>query len=270
MGQDESKGLSDKELANEIANSSMNLLLKSINQDRRDKNIRWLFLGMCMLIIAAVNYSNASKMFGGGFGSNIPEGEEYVALVRLEGQIGAGKTISAKVTLPGIEKAFEDKDARAVILLINSPGGSPAQSDLIRQRIVDLKAKHNKEVIVVAEDVLASGGFMIAMGADEIYLNQYTIAGSIGVIMNQWGLHEVAKKVGVEQRVWASGEHKNRASAFSPVSDEDNEKFSGNTKQMHKLFIKTVKNGRKGKLNGEDDVLFSGDFWIGQEAVNLG
>lgn len=200
-----------------------------------------------------------------------PIEEPYVSMVRLNGAIGPGEGVNAEATVPTLVKAFEDKGAKAVVLVINSPGGTPVQASLIHDRLQRLKKEHpNKPLVVIAEDTMASGAYFIGVAADKIVVNRSSIVGSVGVVSQQFGLTELMQKVGVENRTLTAGISKARMSPFSPTKPEDIEKMNVLLGQIHEHFKDVVREGRKDKLKAGDDKLFNGDIWVGEEAVKLG
>jgi protease-4 len=239
----------------------INELLLNQKKDRRWKNIRF-FLGFILIMMALAYFTGIFNFFR----SSTP----YVSLVRLSGTIMPGGRYSADKMIPILKRAFKDKKSRGVILQINSGGGTPVQSMMIHDQLVALQKSTGKKCIVVGDDMLASGAYMIASGAQKIYLKPDTIAGSIGVIMAGFGLSDTIKKYGVERRVFTAGAFKGRMDMFKPVTPEDDKKIKSILSQVHKNFINVVKVGRKGRLKGDPKKLFSGDFWIGAEAVKLG
>jgi protease-4 len=195
----------------------------------------------------------------------------YIALVKLEGEVVSDATFSARKAIPIIQKAFKDKEARAVVLLIDSPGGSPVNASQIYHEIRRQKKLHPKtEVIAVGEDLLTSAAYLIATAADSIYVNESTITGSIGVVSSGFGFNNAITKLGVERRVFFSGAHKNRLDPFKPLVPEDETKLRHMLEIVHMNFINDVKAARGNKLIGDPSVIFSGDFWTGSEAVKLG
>ena len=170
-----------------------------------------------------------------------------------------------------IKKAFSIKKSLAVAITINSPGGSPVQSHLIYKFIRDQAKENNKKVIVFAEDVAASGGYLIACAGDEIYANQSSIIGSIGVIFSSFGFKELIKKIGVERRVYTAGKNKSTLDPFMEEKPEDIERLKKIQLEIHQDFIEVVEQSRKNKLNKNSGVeLFSGEFWSGKKAKELG
>jgi serine protease SohB len=195
-----------------------------------------------------------------------------VAVVKLAGVIASGGRLGASLSIAAIEhaldKAFAMKPA-AVALDINSPGGSAAQSHLIFKRVRALAAEKKLPVFAFVEDVAASGGYMIACAADEIYTDENSILGSIGVISSGFGFTELIAKLGVERRVHAAGEYKSTLDPFRPEDPEDVARLKAIQAEIHQGFIKLVKESRGPKLKGGED-LFTGEFWAGKRAVELG
>ncbi|MBN9050341.1 MAG: S49 family peptidase [Rhizobiales bacterium] len=197
-----------------------------------------------------------------------------VPVVRLQGVIGFSTPLRPGMTLASVarplDRAFAVKGAKAVALSINSPGGSPAQSHLICRRIRQLAAEKNLPVIAFIEDVAASGGYMIACAADEIIGDTYSIAGSIGVVGGSFGFHKLIEKVGIERRLYTSGEHKAMLDPFLPEKPDDVERIKAVQREIHHHFIALVKERRAGKLKGDDAELFSGEYWMAERAQELG
>lgn len=197
-----------------------------------------------------------------------------IPVVRLAGTIMAGGSqfrpaLNLANVAPVLAKAFSNKKAPAVAILVNSPGGSPVQSRLIYQRIRDLAAEKNKRVFVFVEDVAASGGYMIALAGDEIYADETSIVGSIGVVSGGFGFPELLKKVGVERRVYTAGENKVILDPFKPERETDIEYLKSMQAEIHQVFIDMVKARRGAKLADDADI-FSGLFWTGARGVSLG
>ena len=197
-----------------------------------------------------------------------------VPVVRLSGVIGSSTPLRPGLTLSAVarplERAFKWKDAKAVALLINSPGGSPVQSHLVFQRIRQLAQEHDRRVLVFVEDVAASGGYMIACAADEIIADPSSIVGSIGVVGASFGFHKLLDKIGVERRLYTSGEHKAMLDPFLPEKPSDVERLKELQQEIHEIFIDLVRSRRGAKLNGPESELFSGAFWTGQKGLGLG
>jgi len=197
-----------------------------------------------------------------------------IPVIRLQGAIMAGgsqfrPSLSLATTAGLIEKAFAFKDAPAVAISINSPGGSPVQSRLIFKRIRDLAEEKNKRVIVFVEDVAASGGYMIAIAGDEIIADPSSIVGSIGVVSASFGFQEMIKKIGVERRVHTAGQNKSILDPFRPEKPEDIERLKALQLDIHETFIDMVKERRGSKLADDPD-LFTGMFWTARKGQALG
>ncbi|HEC11788.1 MAG TPA: S49 family peptidase [Acidiferrobacteraceae bacterium] len=195
---------------------------------------------------------------------------KHTALVDIEGVIGPGMDVDADRIVAGLRAAFEEEQAVAVILRINSPGGSPVQAGYINDEIIRLRKKYpDRPVYAVISDICASGGYYIAVAAETIYANKASIVGSIGVLMDGFGFVDTMKKVGVERRLLTAGENKGFLDPFSPLTPDDKEHAQRLLEEVHKQFIKAVQNGRGEKLVHDQD-LFSGLFWTGEQAMKLG
>jgi signal peptide peptidase SppA len=204
------------------------------------------------------------------FRSDIP----VVPVVRLAGVIGFSTPLRPGLTATGVarslERAFAIRNAAAVALVINSPGGSPVQSHLIYRRIRQLAAEKGRAVIAFTEDVAASGGYMIACAADEIVCDAASIVGSIGVVGASFGFTKLMERVGVERRLYTAGEHKAMLDPFLPENPDDVERLKSVQKEIHQGFIELVKSSRGPRLKATDDLLFSGEYWTGSKAIELG
>ena len=197
-----------------------------------------------------------------------------IAHIRLSGVIGNVGRFQQGLSYAShrdiIKKAFSIKKAKAVAISINSPGGSPVQSHLLYSLIRKLADENKMKVITFAEDVAASGGYMLACAGDEIYANASSIVGSIGVIYSGFGFQDLIKKAGVERRVHTAGKSKSILDPFVEEKPEDIKKLKDIQEDLHKEFINLVKHSRKEKLKSNDDVLFNGEFWAGGKAKELG
>jgi signal peptide peptidase SppA len=206
--------------------------------------------------------------------ARLRRGTAVVPVVRLSGLIGAVTPLRPGMSLAGtarmLERAFSTKNARAVALVINSPGGSPVQSRQIYLRIRQLAAEKKLPVLVFVEDVAASGGYMIACAGDEIFCDPSSILGSIGVVGGSFGFQELIKKIGVERRLYTAGEHKAMLDPFLPENPDDVARVKALQREIHAIFIALVKGSRGNRLKGADDVLFSGEYWAGETSVSLG
>jgi len=200
--------------------------------------------------------------------ANAPAGP-HTALIELRGEISAEGQASAEFLISGIRNAFEDQGAQAVVIRINSPGGSPVQAGILNDEIRRLKAKHNKKVYAVVDESCASGAYYIAVAADAIYVDKASIVGSIGVLMDNFGYTGAMEKFGVERRLITAGENKAMLDPFSPLTEKHRALAQSMIDQIHRQFIAVVKQGR-GKRLKESPEIFSGLFWNGEEAVKLG
>jgi len=200
--------------------------------------------------------------------------KNIIAHIKLNGVIGNAGKFKQGIDFAGqeeiIEKAFSLKKAKVVAITINSPGGSPVQSHLIYKFIRAQAKKNKKKVMVFAEDVAASGGYLIACAGDEIYANSSSIIGSIGVIYSSFGFTELIKKIGVERRVHTAGKNKSSLDPFQEEKSEDIERLKNIQLDLHKDFIKVVEESRGVKLKTDGIELFSGEFWAGSKAKELG
>ncbi len=200
--------------------------------------------------------------------------EPVVPVVRLHGVIGISSPLRPGLTLSGVaktlDKAFAVSRASAVAIVVNSPGGSPVQSHLIYKRIRELAAEKNRRVIAFVEDAAASGGYMIACAADEIIADPHSIVGSIGVVGGTFGFDKLIEKIGVERRLYTSGDHKAMLDPFLPENPDDVARLKILQRDIHDSFIALVKSRRGGKLNGPENDLFSGEYWTGNRGLELG
>lgn len=243
------------------------LAFAAVEEQRRTR--RWniffksiFFIYFFVLFIVAFSSSDSGKTLG--------KNSEHTALVEVQGVIADGAEASADNIIEGLRAAFKAPKAKAVILRINSPGGSPVQAGYVYDEIKRLRKLHkDKKVYAVVSDMCASGGYYIAVAADEIYVDKASIVGSIGVLMNGFGFTEAMKKVGVERRLYTAGESKGFLDPFSEVKEKDKQHIQTLLGTIHKQFIETVKEGR-GKRLVDDERLFTGLVWTGEESVELG
>src|ERR1700753_3221101 len=201
-------------------------------------------------------------------------GSAVVPVVRLSGVIGAVTPLRPGMSLGGVartlERAFATKKAKAVALVINSPGGSPVQSRQIYLRIRQLAAEKKLPVLVFVEDVAASGGYMIACAGDEIFCDPSSILGSIGVVGGSFGFQELIKKIGVERRLYTAGAHKAMLDPFLPENPDDVARLKALQREIPAIFILLVKASRGPRLKAADETLFTGEYWAGDTSVSLG
>jgi signal peptide peptidase SppA len=206
--------------------------------------------------------------------ARLRRGSTVVPVVRLSGVIGAVTPLRPGMSLSGVartlERAFATKHAKAVALVINSPGGSPVQSRQIYLRIRQLAAEKKLPVLVFVEDVAASGGYMIACAGDEIFCDPSSILGSIGVVGGSFGFQELISKIGVERRLYTAGAHKAMLDPFLPENPDDVARVKALQREIHAIFIALVKQSRGDRLKRADDELFTGEYWAGETSVALG
>src|SRR6202795_4745968 len=200
--------------------------------------------------------------------------QPMVPVVRLTGVIGFGTPLRPGLSLASVartlDRAFAMRNAPAVALSINSPGGSPAQSHLIFRRIRELAKEKDRRGIPFVEDGAASGGYMIACAGDEIVADPHSIVGSIGVVGGTFGFDKLIAKYGIERRIYTSGEHKSMLDPFLPENPDDVARLKKLQREIHDSFIALVKSRRGGKLAGPENDLFSGEYWTGRRGIELG
>ena len=193
----------------------------------------------------------------------------HTAVIEIKGEIAAGADASAEFVNAALRTAFEDPGSKAIVLLINSPGGSPVQAGMMNDEILRLKAKHKKPVYAVVEESCASAAYYIAVSADQIFVDKASIVGSIGVLMDGFGFTGLMDKLGVERRLLTAGENKGFLDPFSPQSEKQRAFAQSMLDQIHQQFIAVVKAGRGERLKDTPE-MFSGLFWSGQQAIELG
>jgi protease-4 len=201
--------------------------------------------------------------------SNTDKSLPHTAVIEIKGEIASGGDASAESVVAAMRSAFEDSGAQGVVLLINSPGGSPVQAGIIYDEINRLKAKHKKAIYAVVEESCASAAYYIASATDKIFVDKASIVGSIGVLMDGFGFTGLMDKLGVERRLMTAGENKGFLDPFSPQTEKHRVFAQSMLDQVHQQFISAVKAGR-GKRLKETPELFSGLFWTGQQAIDLG
>ncbi|MBM3388156.1 MAG: S49 family peptidase [Betaproteobacteria bacterium] len=244
---------------------AMERVLTELVRDRRaERRWRSLFRLAWLLVAVALIWTVTPTR---GL-STAPAGP-HTALVDLRGEIQAEGLASADALMLPLRDAFSNTNARAVVLRINSPGGSPVQAGLVNDEIRRLKALHQKKVYAVVEEICASGAYYIAVAADEIYVDKASLVGSIGVLMEGFGFVDLMGKLGVERRLVTAGENKGMLDPFTPQGAREREHTQALINQIHQQFISVVKEGRGARLKATPDT-FSGLFWNGEEAVRLG
>ncbi|SHL96659.1 S49 family peptidase [Rhizobacter sp. OV335] len=240
-------------------------LARAFFKDRRtDRRWKLFFRWSWLLVFAVIAWALITARNH----SATPSGP-HTALIEVRGEIASDTEASAELLVGALKNAFEDDGAQAIVLRINSPGGSPVQAGIINDEIRRLKAKHQKKVYAVVEETCASGAYYIAVAADEIYADKASIVGSIGVLMDGFGFTGTMEKLGVERRLMTAGENKGIGDPFSPVSDKQRAYTQAMLDQIHQQFIGVVKEGRGKRLKIGPDT-FSGLFWNGQQALEMG
>ena len=228
---------------------------------RRWRNFfRLSWLALVLFVLWAALHRGAS-----GSDKSAP----HTAVIEIKGEIAAGADASAEFIVAAMRSAFEDEGAKAIVLLVNSPGGSPVQAGIVYDEIRRLKAKYKKPVYAVVEETCASAAYYIASASDKIFVDKASIVGSIGVLMEGFGFTGLMDKLGVERRLMTAGENKGFMDPFSPQTDKQRAYAQVMLDQIHRQFIDAVKAGRGARLK-ETPELFSGLFWTGQQAIELG
>src|SRR3954463_2260723 len=248
----------ERKLVTELANAAL-------KEQRRAR--RWgiffklLFFGyLTVVLLLAVDWKGRGDSVGG----------KHTPMVELNGVIAPGGEASADKVTSSLQAAFKDKNTQGVVIRINSPGGSPVQAQTIYDEMRRLRKKYpDIPLYAVVEDICASGGYFVAVGADRIYVGKASIVGSIGVLMNGFGFTGLMDKLGVERRLITAGENKGMLDPFSPSRDKDKDYVNTLMKDIHGQFIDVVREGRGKRLKETPD-MFSGLFWTGQKSVELG
>ncbi|MEO5367753.1 MAG: S49 family peptidase [Magnetococcus sp. WYHC-3] len=241
--------------------------LKERRRERRGRVLFRLFLVLYLIMLLGVVAPSESweETAAGADSANV------TAVVDLVGAIMPEGDFAAEEVNRRLQDAFADPRARGVILRINSPGGTPVQAGMIHDEIVRLREKHpDKKIYAVVEDICASGGYYVAVATDGIYADKASIVGSIGVIMQNFGVVDAMQKLGVEERTLTAGQSKDFLSPFKPVDDAAAEHARGLLQRIHAQFIAAVRSGRGTRLKAAEDLLFSGLYWTGEQAVDLG
>jgi protease-4 len=240
------------------------LAFATLNEQRADR--RWrIFFRLAWLGFFVTLIGLGVSQSGVGKDVSTP----HTALIEIKGEIASGAEASAELIVSSLRAAFEDSGAQAVVLLINSPGGSPVQAGIINDEIRRLKALHKKPVYAVVEESAASAAYYIAVSADQIFVDKASIVGSIGVLMDGFGFTGLMDKLGVERRLMTAGVNKGFLDPFSPQTDTQREYAQTMLNQIHQQFIAVVKAGRGTRLK-ETPETFSGLFWSGQQAIEMG
>ena len=240
------------------------LLLADVRERRAARRWRIVRSLLWMLLFGALIW----LLFSDALPTSTPA-TPHTAMVAIKGEIADEAEASAACVLPALRSAMEDTGAQALVLLINSPGGSPVQAGLISDEIHRLRALHKKPVYAVVEETAASAAYYIASAADKIYVDKASIVGSIGVLINGFGFVDTLDKLGIERRLLTAGENKGFLDPFSPQSEAHKQHAQTMLEQIHRQFIDVVKKGRGERLK-ETPEMFSGLFWTGEQSVALG
>jgi len=235
-----------------------------LDQQRREQRWRWFWRFVWLAVAGTTIWATWQSV-----PSTTTPSSPHTALVEIRGEIASDTEANADSLLAALRSAFEDAGAQAVVLRINSPGGSPVQAGLVNDEVRRLKALHKKKVYAVCEEMCASAAYYIAVSADQIYVDKASIVGSIGVLMDGFGFTGIMEKVGVERRLLTAGENKGMLDPYSPRNAHHEELADAMLKQIHQQFIQVVRQGR-GKRLKESPETFSGLFWNGEQAVGLG
>jgi len=243
------------------------LAVEALTEQRRRR--RWGiffkvlgFAYLTFILLVAFDWSDR--------GDGLADGKKHTAMVRMTGVISNRGDASAEHVISGLQSAFEDKNTAGVVLLINSPGGSPVQAGIINDEIHRLRGKYpNTPIHAVVEDVCASGGYYVAVAADQIYVDKASIIGSIGVLMDGFGFTGTMEKLGVERRLLTAGENKGFLDPFSPQNAQHKAHAQQMLGEIHQQFIKVVRDGRGKRLKETPD-MFSGLMWSGAKSIEIG
>lgn len=243
------------------------LAMGALTEQRRAR--RWgIFFKLFMVAYLLIFVALLLPDYDGGIGGGV--GKKHTALIELQGEIANGNEASADNIVTSLRHAFENKHTAGIIMRINSPGGSPVQSGYINDEIKRLRALHpGIPLYAVVTDLCASGGYYVAVAADEIYVDKASIIGSIGVVMGSFGFVDAMQKLGVERRLLTAGESKGFLDPFSPLKEKDVTHIHSMLDSIHQQFIATVKAGRGDRLKENPD-LFTGLVWTGEQAVEMG
>ncbi|MGD8560825.1 MAG: S49 family peptidase, partial [Gammaproteobacteria bacterium] len=241
------------------------LAFASLNEQRRARRWGVFFKALAFIYVGAVLFYLPSDLGQKGLA-----GGKHTAVIEIKGAIADDTEASADNIVSGLRDAFKNKNTAGIILRINSPGGSPVQAGYVYDEIKRLRKKYpDTKLYAVVTDMCASGGYYIAVAADEIYANKASIVGSIGVLMNGFGFVETMEKLGVERRLVTAGEHKGALDPFSPIKKDELKHVQSLLNDVHQQFIDVVKEGRGDRLVDSPDI-FSGLFWNGEQGLKLG
>jgi protease-4 len=256
--------------ANDYEAIVQKLAFAAINEQRRSRRWRIFFIILTFIYLTPMLLLTVDLHDLDILDRDSDKDAKHTALVRMEGVIASGEAAGSETIIKGLQNAFKDEDTAAVVLEINSPGGSPVQSADIYDEIRRLREEHKETPLyAVVSDLAASGGYFVATAADKIYVNKSSLVGSIGVRMDSFGLVDMIDKIGVERRLLTAGEHKGLLDPFLPENPLQKAHLQKTLDQIHSHFIEAVKQGRGDRLKNNPD-LFTGLVWSGEEALVLG
>jgi len=246
------------------------LVFAALREQTRARRWRIGFMLFFIIYLTVVTIVAFTRSSGGFVVGGEADGEKHTALVRLSGIIASGEDGGSEIVIAGLKAAFEHEDTAAIVLEINSPGGSPVQAAYIYDEIQRLRQKHDSIPLhAVVVDIAASGGYFVAAAADKIYVNQSSLVGSIGVRMDAFGFVDLMKKIGVERRLLTAGENKGLFDPFLPEQADQKAHLQSMLNEVHAHFINAVREGRGDRLV-ETEGIFSGLIWSGETALSLG
>jgi protease-4 len=251
-----------------VASNVLNEYMRNDMKEKKRNNTLSFLLKFSFLIYLLVAFFGVIYIMNPGIMEKITS-DEHLALIKIIGDIGEDGENSSSIINEALVRAFKNKSAKAVVIEINSGGGSPYTSSVIYDNITKLKNKYNKKVYAVINETGASGAYYIASSADEIYAHKNSIVGSIGVRMGSFGFEDIMSKAGIKRRVISSGDNKTIGDMFAPMTKEQEVFLKKITKDIHEQFISDVKAGRGTRLKA-DQTTFSGLFWIGTDALKMG
>ncbi len=240
------------------------LVFETLREQRSARRWKTFFRLLWLALFGAI----AWMVYSASASTSAPS-TPHTAVVEIKGEIASGAQASAEYVIPAVRSAFEDSGAQAVVLLINSPGGSPVQAGIINDELARLKGLHEKKLYAVVEETCASAAYYVAAAADDIYVDKASLVGSIGVLMDGFGFTGLMEKLGIERRLMTAGANKALLDPFSPQDEAQRAYIQRMLGEIHAQFIDVVKKGRGDRLKQNGDT-FSGLVWNGQEAVNLG
>jgi protease-4 len=248
-------------------NTALSMVLNEFVKEQRRKR-RWGMFGKILILAIVIGLAlNFCRSNSGGMSGETP----HTALIELDGVISAHSPANADNFAGAIRQAFKAKGTKGIVIRINSPGGSPVQSDYMFNEIMRLRKLHPKiPVYAVCTDICASGAYFVAAAANDIYANPASLVGSIGVIMNGFGFDQAIKKVGVTRRVFTAGKYKDFMDPFAPMQPYERKFANKMLATVHKQFIAAVEEGRGKRLNTTNKDIFSGLAWTGETAKKLG